>query len=97
MLSGYLKNYNLTDMTVRVNNYADFPASPVVTATNTWTRTGVLMQPSQMTDNFDVMVYVDGTDAAQYGFVDNIMLNYISAEDHAQGLAYCLNKYPWKV
>lgn len=105
LLSGYIKNFNMANgmqIAAQLGGTAGRKDSAIITG-NKWTRVGVILQPLDFdgatVDTFYFYVRVPNTGAnnGQYGYFDACMLNEIIASDYAQGLDYCLNKYPFKL
>jgi hypothetical protein len=99
MFSAYVKNGNLSGDGIRaslscVGDVVEIPGTNI-TSTN-YTRTAVLLKPSDMDTATDVRLYMYLNGAEnEYAFIDAIMLNEITAEEYALGASALLQKYNW--
>ena len=96
LASAYLKNGNAaTGLKLIATCTGDKGniVSSVISVTD-YTRVGVIMQPSDFDGATAVTfgVRVDGTET-QYCYFDACMLNEITADDYAAGIAACLETY----
>jgi hypothetical protein len=97
LFSGYVKNGNASNgISISIDtNDEDVYGSAI--SDTTYTRTGVLLQPSNFADASFVYFQVRIIGAEnQYAYVDACMVNEITAEDYAAGVEACLAKYPYK-
>jgi len=99
LISAYLKNFNgATGIQIAADCSGD---KGLVTsgynATTDYVRKGIILQPSDIdaATGVAIRVYCTGAEA-QYGYLDALMTNEISAADYAAGVATCLTKYPYK-
>lgn len=97
MLSGYLKNLDATEIKLQLYCTGDVGArfSDGQSAT-VYDRKAVLLQPSDFNSASTVSAGTRVFGTGKYAFLDNLMLNEISAADYASGVAACLAKYPYK-
>lgn len=99
LISAFIKNGNLSGAGIRIRVHCvgdvEFIDSDYITAT-TWTRVGIVIQPSDFDNATAVQLfgYVSGSET-EYGYVDAIMLQEISASDYALGVDALLSKYNW--
>lgn len=99
LISGYIKNGNLSGSGIRmnVNCLGDTGISygAYVTATS-YNRTGHVIQPSDFDTASDVHVVIQGSGLnTEYGFVDGIMINEITSSEYAEGADALLDRYNW--
>jgi hypothetical protein len=97
LITAYFKNHNLTNgMRVYMASNDESVAGSELTTNTSWTRSGVVIQPS----DFDTATYVyirlyaSGEDG-EYGYVDAVDLQEISAADYALGADACMAKHPY--
>ncbi len=93
MVSAYLKNGNATAISVGIEGLS----VSQVTDTTKFNRVCAKYTPAQIATLVaaqNVVIYISGS-AGQYGYVDGIMVNEISAADYALSDAELLAKYPY--
>jgi len=97
-VSGYLKNGNLSGSGIRMQVVPigdNTVASSFVTSTS-WTRVGVVVQPTDFdaSSSIFIMGYIDGAEN-QYGYIDALMVQEITATEYALGANALLEKYAY--
>lgn len=101
LVTAHLKNGDLSNEGIRLNvNTDDTDVVTDYVTSTTWTRVGVVVQPS----DFDTAAYffiqptLRGA-IGEYGYIDAIQLNEITAEDYnnadANGASVLFPKYPY--
>jgi hypothetical protein len=95
LISAYIKNGNATNVRLGFNT-DDVDVDSSAVAATTYTRVGVVVQPTDFdTASFVFLqLRVDGANT-QYGYIDAFMVNEISAAEYALGATSCMNKYAW--
>lgn len=95
LFSAYVKNGNLaTGIKLSVEGIG-LNTTPMITDTTKFTRIALKITPTDMitATNFDI--WFGGTAVGQYGYVDGIMVNEITASEYALDVATLMAKYPY--
>jgi hypothetical protein len=95
-ISAYLKNGNATSIALVKDTTSGgiVKQSVAINNTSNFTRVGIKIQPTDMALSNFIGAYVFGS-TGQYGYVDGIMLNEISASDYALNETDLMDKYPY--
>lgn len=95
-ISAYLKNGNATNLTMYKDNTGGGTGvfGATVTSTTGFTRTGFVVQPSQMLSTNLIAVNVNGA-VSKYAYVDGFMITEITSAEYALGATAMLDKYPY--
>jgi hypothetical protein len=91
-LSAYVSKGNATSVTITKDNTGGGVSKSVVSSVASMTRIGVKIQPSDINPLNLIVIAVSGTDG-QYGYVDGVMLNEISASDDTLTDVQLMDKY----
>lgn len=96
LISAYVRNGNATNITLSkdATGGGTIVAATSVTDTTQFIRSGVVIQPSALNQGNYVTFTVNGA-STNYAYIDSIMINVITSDDYAAGVAACLTKYPY--
>ncbi len=95
LISVYLKNGNLsTGASLRVFDGTIYIKTSSVITSTSWTRVGIVLQPSDLVSalQLDLSIFIEG-ESGQYGYVDAIQINEITAAEYAKGANALLTEY----
>jgi hypothetical protein len=95
--SAYLKNGNITGGLILKKDSAGGGIDIFTSAVTggTFERVGMVIQPSQIKQGDNLVIWSANGANAQYGYVDGVMLQEITAAEYALGASAMLIKYPY--
>ncbi|NOW05013.1 phage tail protein [Clostridium beijerinckii] len=96
LISAYLKNGNATNIVLNKDAQGGGVSinSATVTSTTNFTRVGLVVKPSDLSNGNYFQALVTGA-SGQYAYVDGIMINEITASEYALGTNALLDNYPY--
>ncbi len=93
-ISAYFKNGNVTSG-LRLTVGGAGKSSGYVTNTTNFERVGIKLNPAETAATTNLWLYAVIGTSGQYGWVDGVMVNEISAADYALTLDQLMTKYPY--